>query len=145
MLRPKEFPYSTSLKWTGQKKGALSCEGKPDIQVACPPEYGGHESIWSPEDLFVASVEVCVMTTFLWLAGREGMTPSSYESYATAIASMVDGVFGIPEVTVKVRIGVANEGDREVAKKVLGEVEEWCLVTKSIRPGVVIEPEITVG
>lgn len=145
MLRPKEFPYSTSLKWTGEKKGALSCEGRPDIQVACPPEYGGHENIWSPEDLFVASVEVCVMTTFLWLAGREGMTPSSYESDASAIATMADGVFGIPKVTVRVRVGVEKEEDRGVAKKALGGVMDWCLVTKSIRPEVVIEPVTTVG
>ena len=145
MLRPKEFPYSTSLKWTEERKGRLSCDGKPDIHVACPPEYGGHENIWSPEDLFVASVEVCVMTTFLWLAGREGMKPSSYESDASAIATMVDGVFGIPKVTVKVRIGVASDGDRAVAEKVLGEVEDWCLVSKSILPGIVIEPVIKVA
>ena len=119
MLRPKEFPYHTSLRWTGEKKGALSCEGKPDVQVACPPEYGGHEGIWSPEDLFLASVEVCVLTTFLWLVGKEDLRLGSYSSEASAIATMVDGEFGIPGINVKVNIGILSEEDRAVAEKAL--------------------------
>jgi len=32
-----------------ENKGVLRCEGKLDIMVACPPEFGGHPGIWSPE------------------------------------------------------------------------------------------------
>ena len=59
-VRSKVYTYRTAVKWTEQKKGVITCGGKPEIQVATPPEFKGHEGIWSPEDLFVASVNVCV-------------------------------------------------------------------------------------
>jgi len=37
-------------------KGLLSSSGKTNIEIATPPEFRGHLVIWSPEDLFVASV-----------------------------------------------------------------------------------------
>ena len=63
-VRSKTYTYRTCLKWTERKIGMLSSPGKPDLQVATPPEFKGHEGIWSPEDLFMASVNVCVMSTF---------------------------------------------------------------------------------
>lgn len=51
--------------------------GKPEIQVWASPEFKRHEGNWSPEDLLVASVEVCTMTTFLAFAERSGFSPVS--------------------------------------------------------------------
>jgi len=143
-LESKKFPYSTCLSWTGEHKGTLTCEGKPDLHVACPPEWGGHPDIWSPEDLFVGSVEVCVMTTFLWLAERENIGLRSYTSEAKAVAQMMGKEFGIPVVEVSVRIGVASGDDIPKVEKALDEVGNWCLVSKSLKPGVNIHPEIFV-
>ncbi|OYT22876.1 MAG: osmotically inducible protein OsmC, partial [Nitrospira sp. UW-LDO-02] len=42
-VRSKVYTYRTAVKWTEQKKGTITCEGKPDIQVATPPEFKGHE------------------------------------------------------------------------------------------------------
>ena len=69
-VRSKRYTYRTSVRWSQQKKGNISSPGKPEIEVATPPEFKGHEGIWSPEDLFVASVNVCVMSTFLAFAER---------------------------------------------------------------------------
>jgi organic hydroperoxide reductase OsmC/OhrA len=81
-VRSKVYTYHTSVKWTEQRKGVISCAGKPDIQVATPPEFKGHDGIWSPEDLFVASANLCLMTTFLSVAERAGLAFTSYESAA---------------------------------------------------------------
>ncbi|MGH7545745.1 MAG: hypothetical protein ACREKI_06135 [Gemmatimonadota bacterium] len=42
------------MRWTGERKGVISAEGKPELGVATPPEFKGHEGIGSPEDLYVA-------------------------------------------------------------------------------------------
>jgi organic hydroperoxide reductase OsmC/OhrA len=68
-IRAKSYRYSTSVRWTGEKKGALTAAGKPPVEVGTPPEFKGHEGIWSPEDLYVASVNVCILSTFLALPG----------------------------------------------------------------------------
>ncbi len=74
-VKPKVYLYHTAVKWTEQRKAIISSAGKRDIQVATPPEFKGHENIWSPEDLFVASANICLMTTFSGGggAGRSGL------------------------------------------------------------------------
>ena len=81
-VRSKVYTYRTTVRWTGRKTGVASSAGKPDVQVATPPEFKGHEGIWSPEDLYVASINVCVMTTFLAFAERAGLSFAGYESEA---------------------------------------------------------------
>jgi organic hydroperoxide reductase OsmC/OhrA len=43
--KSKVYLYQTAVKWTEQRKGIISCTGKPDIQVATPPKFKGHENI----------------------------------------------------------------------------------------------------
>ncbi len=62
-VRSKRYTYHTSVRWADQKNGTMSSPGKPDVQVTTPPEFKGHEGIWSPEDLLVSAVNVCVMST----------------------------------------------------------------------------------
>lgn len=47
--KSKTYMYQTTVKWTEQRKGVMSCVGKPEVQVATPPEFKGHEGIWSPK------------------------------------------------------------------------------------------------
>ena len=142
---PVKYKYDTRLEWTSEKKGVLRCEGKPDIMVACPPEFGGHPGIWSPEDLFLASVEVCTLTTFLWFVNKEQLTLKSYKSEATGTVEMIGGVFKFSSITIKLRVGIASEDDRKVVEKILKKVERACLITNSIDTDVYIESEILVG
>jgi len=139
---PVKYTYETRLRWTDGKKGVLSCEGKPDIMVACPPEFGGHPGIWSPEDIFLASVEVCTLTTFLWFADKEHINLKSYSSKAAGTVEMVGGVFKFSSITVKLRIGVSSKDDRTRVEKMLKKVERACLITNSIQTDVHIESEI---
>ncbi|MCK4364801.1 MAG: OsmC family protein [Thermoplasmatales archaeon] len=142
---PVKYHYYTQLEWTSEKKGVLRCEGKPDIMVACPPEFGGHPGIWSSEDLFLASVEICTMTTFLWFADKEHLTIKSYTSKANATAELDGGVFRFSSIKIRVNIGVSSENDRKTVEKILKKVERACLITNSIQTDVRIEPEIFVG
>ncbi len=143
-MKPIKYPYSTKLTWTEEHKGKLRCEGKPDLQVACPPEWGGHPNIWSPEDLFIGSVEICTMTTFLWLAEQKNLEFSSYHSEAEGIAQIVDGEFGFPLIEVTVHVTVASEDDAVKVRNIMEEVGKWCLVSKSLKPPVTITTDIIV-
>ena len=101
-VRSKIEKYYTVVKWTEQRKGVISCAGKPDIQVATPPEFKGHDGIWSPEDIFVASANVCMMTTFLAVAERAGLAFTSYECAAEGRLELVDGKFQFTEISLAV-------------------------------------------
>ena len=141
---PVRYNYTTQLEWTGEKKGVLRCEGKPDINVACPPEFGGHPGIWSPEDLFLASVEICIMTTFLWYVNKENLSLKSYDSKASGTVEMSGGVFQFSSIAIKVRIGISFEDDRFRVEKMMKKVERACLITNSIRTDVNIESDVSI-
>src|SRR6266566_4677668 len=63
-----QYNYSTEVEWTGERRGDLSAPQLPDLAVDAPPEFKGHEGVWTPEHLFVAAVNSCFMTTFLAIA-----------------------------------------------------------------------------
>ena len=59
------------LDWVKEKCDRLRAQAKPDIPVGTPPEFGGAEQgYWSPEQLYVASIATCLMSTFLYFAER---------------------------------------------------------------------------
>ena len=113
--------------------------------MACPPEFGGHPGIWSPEDLYVASAEVCALTTFLFLIEKLRGRIISYESSAEGIAQMVDGTFIFKEIAIRPMVLVPTTEDREKAQKAFEMVPGLCVVSKSIKTEVRIQPAILVG
>ena len=138
-VRSKVHNYRTSVKWTGQKMGTASVPGKPDVQVATPPEFKGHEGIWSPEDLFVASINVCVMTTFLAFAERAGLSFTGYECEADGRLEMVDGKFQMTAVTLRPTVTLAPGEDVAKAKEILDRAEAACLISNSVKSKVAVE------
>jgi organic hydroperoxide reductase OsmC/OhrA len=132
-VRSRIYIYKTSVKWTERKMGMLSSPGKPDIQVSTPPEFKGHEGIWSPEDLFVASVNVCVMSTFLAFAQRAGLAFVVYESEAEGRVELVDGKLQVTSIVLTPRVTVQSSGDVEKATELLTKAEGNCLISNSVK------------
>lgn len=142
-VRAKSFRYATSVRWTGEKKGVLAAAGKPPIEAATPPEFKGHEGFWSPEDLYVASVNVCIMSTFLAFAGRESLGFVEYESEAEGLLEFADGRLLFTKIVVRPRIALRSGEDRARAEEILHKAEKGCLVSNSIRTEVTLEPTFT--
>lgn len=146
--KPKVYLYHTAVRWTEERKGVISCAGKPDVEVATPPEFKGHDGIWSPEDLFVASANICLMTTFLAVAGRAGLAFTSYESSAEGRLELVDGKFQFTEITLKPVITLPAGGDAAKAEELIEKAEANCLISNSMKAGVhlaatIIQPGIS--
>lgn len=142
-VRTKSFSYTTSVRWTGERKGAMSAAGKPDVEVATPPEFKGHEGIWSAEDLYVASANICVMNTFLAFAERAGLGFESYESEAEGTLEFVDDRFLFTRIVLRPRIALKSGEDREKAEEILHKAERNCLISASMKTEVALEPTIT--
>ena len=141
-VRSKRYTYRTSVRWSEQKRGVISSAGKPDTEVATPPEFKGHEGIWSPEDLFVASVNVCVMSTFLAFAERAGLAFTGYESEAEGTLELVDGKFQVTTIMIKPKLSLKPGEDTAKAKELLAKAEANCLVSNSIKSTVTLEATI---
>ena len=144
-IEPRKYFYDTEVEWTTERKGIMRTKGMPDIDVACAPEFGGHKDIWTPEHLFVGSIEICTMSTFLFLAHKEGLEIASYKSTAKGEAQMVDGAIRYVSLVVKPVVEIFKEADRATVKKIFAEIGTWCMISNSIIPEVKIETEIIIN
>ena len=142
--KARKFIYRTSVSWTEEKKGILCSAGKPVIEVATPPEFKGHEGMWTPEELFVASVNICIKTIFLHYAQRDDFEFVSYESEAEGVLERVENKFMFSEIKIKPKITVISKDQTEKAKELIRLSEENCLISNSIKSKVEIMPEIEI-
>lgn len=141
----KVFHYNTHLQWTHERRGELRSEGKPTLEVAPPPEFKGPTGVWTPENLFIAAVDICTMTTFLAFADHKKLPLLSYESSAHGILENVGGRYQFTQLRLMPRIGVASETDIPMAEKIIHDAEANCLISNSIKAQVVLQAEISVA
>ena len=133
--------YTTSLEWTKQKRGALSSAFLPTLEVATPPNFpGGHEGIWSPEHLYTAAAEVCLMTTFLSLAEKAKLVFKSYKSEAVGTLEKVEKGFLMTKIHIRPTVVIEEESRQEEVIRLLQKAEKYCLISNSMRTVVTVEP-----
>jgi hydrogenase maturation protease len=137
--------YKTSLEWTDKRKGIAKIEGKKELEVATPPEFGGHPGIWSPEDLFLASIEACIMTTFLFFSEKNNLNLLSYKSTAIGQLERIDGFYEFSKATVKISVKIGSENEKKIVEKIVKKVERACLISNSINTKVEIEADVQIG
>ena len=141
-----KYSYSTEVEWTGERHGDLRASVLPQLQIDAPPEFKGHEGVWTPEHLFVASVNSCFMTTFLAIAENSKLDVVSFKAGATGKLEMLsDRGFVMTEITLRPTLVISNERDFERANRILEKAEKHCLISNSIRSETKLKPEITVA
>lgn len=138
------YYYSTEVKWTGARKGVLNSEGMKEIEIASPPEFKGEPNIWTPEHLFVASVNICLMTTFLAIADISRLPFKEYKAVATGKLEKVDGKYMVSEIIVKPIIVIPEEKHRERCMRIVEKAETNCLISNSVKSKIIVEPEIKI-
>ena len=145
-LRRFEFPME--VVWTGgdtAREGELIIEGKPKIKVATPPEFKGPEGFISPEDLFVASAAVCLMSTFVSMSSKVRANWTNYRNHTVGILQQQESRdYLFTEIHVDVYISIESEEDISRVERALELTKKHCLVTNSMKTEVNIISHIRV-
>lgn len=140
--RHKSFAYRTGLQWADNRAGWLRAEGKPEFRISSPPEFKGEAGVWTPEDLLVAAVEACTMTTFIAFAQKNSLPLVSYQSQAEGLLEFTEGSYRFTKIVLRPAIVVAEAAAVAPAEKTLHEAHRACLIANSIRAEVVVEPVV---
>jgi organic hydroperoxide reductase OsmC/OhrA len=143
-LKRRSFTYRTSASWLEGRTGLLSSEGKPTLRVSSPVEFKGEAGTWTPEDMFVAAVEICHMSTFMAFAARADVPVISYRSHANGVLEYVDGDYRFTRIVIFPTVVVPPGQYENVVHELLKETSQHCLVTNSIASIVEINPIIMV-
>jgi organic hydroperoxide reductase OsmC/OhrA len=141
----KTFRYKAATSWSSERSGILSATGKPNVDVGSPPEFKGAPDVWSPEELFVGSLNTCMMLTFLALAQAKGVTPVGYESESEGLLENVDGKYRITEVAVRPRVSLESKADLDRAREIMDRVEGECFISNSIKSAIKLTAQFAVA
>ena len=139
----ENYYYTTEVQWTGERHGDLSAPVLPSLKVDAPPEFKGHAGVWTPEHLFVASVNSCFMTTFLAIAENSKLDFVSFSADAEGKLEKLTGQgFVMTEITLRPKLILRNARDAERASRILGKAEKSCLISNSIKARTKLQPRI---
>ncbi|MBP7809888.1 MAG: OsmC family protein [Bacteroidia bacterium] len=138
--------YNVSVKWESGRKGLLSSpELNSNVEVVTPPQFPkGIEGFWSPEHLFVAAVNSCLMTTFLSIAENSKLDYVSFESNAKGKLEIIDGKYMMSEVTLEPILIIKDIQHKEKAERVLQKSESNCLISNSIKSKIIFNPKVII-
>ncbi|MGA9120708.1 MAG: OsmC family protein [Bacteroidota bacterium] len=143
-LKRRSFTFRTATSWLEGRSGLLSSEGKPTLRVSSPVEFSGEPGAWTPEDMFVAAVEICHMSTFMAFAARSDVPIISYRSHANGVLEYVDGDYRFTRIVIFPTVVVPPGQYENEVHALLNETSRHCLVTNSIASIVEINPIIMV-
>lgn len=145
MAEHSPYVYDVEVEWLKDREGVLRSEDLQTLEVSSPPEFHGRKGVWTPEHLFVASVNSCFMLTFLAIAKLAKLEFTSFDSRASGRLERGERSFQFTEIVIKPRVVIANEADCEKAQQILERAEKKCLVSNSIKPNIRLEADVQVG
>lgn len=143
MAETPTYYYETEIEWRGEKDLTLAGGKLPEIAAGAPPEFKGREGNWSPEHLFVASLNSCYALTLLAIAEFSKIALVSLSLLAKGKLERVQGGgYQITEIVVKPRVVLASANDLARMPRVMEKAKENCFVSNSIKSSIKIEPEV---
>lgn len=137
--------YEVKLNWNYDSKGTISSPEIPiKIEVATPPDFpGGMKELWTPEHLFLASINACLMATFIAIASNSKMEFVSYESSAVGMVEKLDGKFIVTEITIVPKVVALDAGQEDRLRRIFEMSEKACAISNSIKSKINLQPVIT--
>jgi len=126
--------FKNDIRFAAGRPAVTSMSGAQDAEIGAPLEYGGSAETLNPEELFVASINSCLMLVFQHFAEKSHVTIESYEASAEATVEKTRDGLRFTGVNVQARVQAAVEvGDVVARLQELAELaEKFCLVSNSV-------------
>lgn len=140
-----KFTYKTVVTWNEEKKVFLCSFGEQTIEIAASPESKKHEGMWTPEELFVASIEGFIKDAFIDSAKKSGFEFLSYESRAEWVVEKVEDKFMFTEIKIWPQIAVASSGQIGKAKELIEIARKDCFIINFVKCKIDVYPKIKIG
>jgi organic hydroperoxide reductase OsmC/OhrA len=135
------YSYETQLKWKGQRQCSVRAAGLPDLELSTPPEFKGEAGYRTPEHLYVAAAEACLMATFIGIAENSRLPVAGYQSAARGHLQKIEGSsLQFTEIIISVTVTLQSFEHRALAERVLAKAEKGCLIANSMVTRIRVDP-----
>jgi organic hydroperoxide reductase OsmC/OhrA len=112
------------------------------IDAGPPPQFGGDEHRWSPEELLVGAVLECLWTTFEAFARRDKLQVNDWTGAGLATLDRGPHVPVFTSIALAVSVRVAA-GDEERARTLLRKAEQQCIISQALNVPVIVDVTVT--
>lgn len=141
-----EHKHRVVAWWSSGQTGLAKSDSAPNaIHFASPPQFGGLEGRWTPEDLLISAVASCFTTTFHAIAGSSKFDYTDLEVEAEGIVVKTETGYSFSEIVLRPNLTIPNEDSRERAISLLQKVKELCLVSRALATAQRFEIKIRIG
>jgi organic hydroperoxide reductase OsmC/OhrA len=141
----KTHIFSSSAKWTGNRTWTFNACDAPEMIGGPPPIFGGECGRWTPEDLLIAAVNTCHVSTFISMSLRKCFEFISLESTIEGSLEHNGAGYVFSKMVIRPKVVVKTEADIEMARDLLERAHKSCFMGNSVTASLTMEPEITVA
>jgi organic hydroperoxide reductase OsmC/OhrA len=133
------FPHRYTVALANR---TLLAPPRDPIALGAPPQFGGTDTRWSPEELLIGAALECVWTTFEALAKRSGLAIRELSGTGTGVLDRGSPVpvFTSIELTVDVLV---DAGEEERARGLLEKAERSCIISHALKVPVTLAMNVS--
>jgi len=138
-----EHTYRVLAWWNAGKTGLASSDSAPHaIHFAAPPQFGGLEGRWSPEDLLLCAVASCYTTTFRALADYSKFHYKDLQVEVQGTVRKAESGYEFAGIVIRPTLTISNIEERSMADRLLEKAKRLCLVSRALSVPQVFETKV---
>jgi len=139
MDNPRSLAFSIELQWDGRTGGQVNLGGHEPLKMDAHPEFGGEGKHPCPDELFLASIGGCLLTTFLYVRRKLRLTLVDLKISVGGEVKL-EGPDGYQLTSVDATIYVKTlKGQEARAEECVKLTREFCHLTRLIEGAVPVE------
>jgi peroxiredoxin-like protein len=141
LIMENEHTYRVVAWWASGKTGLVKSDSAPNaIHFTTPPQFGGVEGRWSPEDLLLSAVASCFTSTFHALAEHSSFIFTDLEVEVRGCVNKFESGYMFSEIVIRPTVKIPTNEDRPRAERLMEKAKRLCLVSRALAVSQKFEP-----
>ncbi len=139
----ESYRHQVVAWWAAGRTGLAKSASAPNsIHFAAPPQFGGLEGRWTPEDLLLGAIASCFTTTFRVLAEHSKWNYIDLQVEVQGVVKKGDSGYNFTAVALRPVLKIQNETERHRALQLLEKAQGLCLVSRALAVDQRFEPVV---
>jgi len=137
MIPARSLEFKAKLIWDGESGGEAKVRKSKDLKLDMPVEFGGKGRYPCPDELFLAGLAGCLLTTFLYFRNKLSFYMEHFEILTGGkLSAESDGYrIGGIEATIRVK---TNRSEKTKVRRCIELTKKYCHITRTLEKAIPI-------